>query len=65
MESVAVKMSEILGSLIDPEFIEKSGINKYDNFISHLKIDLMLMLINHLYQRIAVLWRVVETYIVS
>lgn len=58
-------MNEILNGLTDPEFIESSGIGQYNYFISHLKVDILVMLINHLYQRIAILWRVAEAFIVS
>ena len=57
-------MNDIVTGLIEPEIITKTGIGNYNYFISHLKIDLIILLINHLYQRIAVLWRVVESFIV-
>lgn len=65
MEIVSRKMTEILNGLIDPDYIENSGIGIYNYCVSHLKIDLLIMLINQLYQRITVLWRIVESFIVK
>ena len=60
IQEVSGKINKILSEMTSTNFLTKTNIANYKHFLSHQKIDLFILLINQLYQRIAIVWQIIE-----
>ena len=58
-------MAEILAELTSKASLTKMNIANCNHFISHQKLDLFILLVNQLYQRIGIIWQIIEKAKVS
>ena len=65
VQNVGGKVAEILGELTSKTNLTKMNIANCNHFVSHQKLDLFILLLNQLYQRIGIIWQIVEKAKVS